>query len=81
MSYAPARSENGSLRDGMTDGTYKKLNPNRGGFVETTTQESRAMLNPDTFGYQESPFQPMPDGTVRTAVGDVYYRSQTNHQG
>lgn len=81
MSHAPERSRNGSLKNGMTDGSYKKLNPDRGGFVETTTQDARANLNPTTYGYQEDMYKVEPDGTVRHASGTVYYRNQLRPQG
>lgn len=81
MSHAPERSRNGSLKNGMTDGSYKKLAPDRGGFVETTTQEAREALNPMTYGYQELPFKEQPDGTVRESTGNVFYHNELRHQG
>lgn len=81
MSYATPRSWNGSLADGMTEGTYKSKNPNRGGFLETTTEEARAMLNSDTVGYQETMLKQMPDGTTRYSTGTVKYSNRTPHQG
>lgn len=81
MSYAPNRSRNGSLADGMTDGTYKKLVRNRGGYVEDTTREAREMLNPDTVAYQETGYKQQPDGTDRYTTGDINYPSQSRHQG
>lgn len=80
MSYAPRRSMNGALADGMTDGTYKKLTRDRGGFVESTTQEAREMLNRDTIAYQESGFKQQPDGTTRYSTGDITYLSPLDHQ-
>jgi hypothetical protein len=81
MAYAPQRSMNGSLNDGMTDGTYKKLNRDRGGFVETTTQDARADLYPTNFGYIESGYKEQPDGTHRMGSGDTHYHSPIRHQG
>lgn len=81
MSYAPERSRNGALTDGMTDGTYKKLVRDRGGFVETTTEESRFTLNHDTIAYQQTSPRFQPDGTTRYSTGDVEYPSQSRHQG
>lgn len=75
MAHAPERTRNGSLADGMTDGTYKKRVRDRGGFVETTALEAREMLNLDTFGPPETGNKQMPDGTDRYATGDIQYRS------
>lgn len=81
MAYAQQRSMNGSLADGMTDGTYKKLNLGRGGFVETTTEETRADLSPINFGHIETGYKEQPDGTHRTATGNAHYRPPLRHEG
>lgn len=81
MAYAPERSRNGSLKNGMTDGTYKKINPDRGGFVERTTELARQALNADTYAYQEYPAKEQPDGTFRRSSGNYYYDNQLRHQG
>lgn len=81
MAYAPERSRNGNLADGMTDGSYKKLNPDRGGFVESTTQDARAILNPTTYAYQETPYKEQPDGTTRFSSGTVVYPNQLRPKG
>lgn len=81
MSYATQRSRNGSLADGATDSSYKKRNPNRGGFVETTTEEARQGLNEHLYGIAEDWEMPLPDGTTRHSTGDVKYHSAMKHQG
>lgn len=82
MSYAPNRSRNGSLTDGMTDGgPYKKLIRDRGGMVEDTTTEARDMLSRDTISYQETSLKQQPDGTTRYSTGDITYHSPISSRG
>jgi hypothetical protein len=71
---------NGELAEGMSDGGYKKLNRDRGGFVERTSQEARSELDP-AHAYVESPIPTLPDGTTRFARGSVDYNSPMRHQG
>lgn len=56
MAYAPHRSMNADLSEGMTDGKYKKVVTDRGGFVEPTTYEDRKDLFPFLYGgiYEET---------------------------
>lgn len=76
MAYAPQRSMNGELAEGMTEGTYKRHNPNRGGFVEHTTAEVRRDLSPINYSINETPYKVPPDGTIRHARGTIYYETQ-----
>lgn len=65
MAYAPHRSMNADLNEGMTDGKYKKVVQDRGGFVEPTTYEDRKDLSTTWYGgiYEESN-KIRPDGKV-----------------
>lgn len=62
MAYAPARSCNNELDQGMTDGTYKQVARDRGGVVEATTYATRRDLNDWYFGIHEAPRKETPDG-------------------
>jgi hypothetical protein len=67
MSYAPNRQLAGELNEGLTDGTYKKVNTDRGGRVESTTYAVRRDLADLWYGVHETPVKERPDGvTVRT---------------
>ncbi len=50
MSYAPHRSMNGDLNEGATDGKYKKVITDRGGFPEPLTYADRKDLDPAHYG-------------------------------
>lgn len=64
MAYPLSRSMTGDLREGMTDGTYKKVNSReRGGDVERTTQSSREDLPDVYYGFHEAQFKEFPDGS------------------
>jgi hypothetical protein len=67
MSYAPNRPLAGELNEGLTDGTYKKINTDRGAAVDPTTYGMRQDLNDVWFGIHETPVKRRPDGpAVRT---------------
>lgn len=66
MGLPPQRSMNRDLVEGMTDGSRKKLAPNRGGFPEPTTPLSRRELNDRNFDMETAPAVVLPDGTTRT---------------
>jgi hypothetical protein len=68
MAYPPSRSCNAELAAGMTDGSFKKVVKDRGGFVEGTTWEHRRQLSVSTYGIVEAPVKTCPDGIadVRT---------------
>ncbi|MGW3153670.1 hypothetical protein [Streptomyces sp. NPDC001089] len=67
MSYAPRRPLGGELAEGLTDGTYKKINTDRGGDVDPTTYGVRQDLNDVWYGLHETPVKRRPDGiAVRT---------------
>lgn len=62
MAYPRARSCNSEMERGMIDGTYKQINPNRGGaLVENNTASARRHLGPRLYGITEAPFQVLPD--------------------
>ncbi|MFE9412384.1 hypothetical protein ACFYN0_26850 [Streptomyces sp. NPDC006704] len=51
MAYVPRAPLTGELDSGLSDGSIRKANPNRGGAVESLTQESReAVLDPRSYG-------------------------------
>lgn len=67
MAYAPTRSTRGELNEGMTDGKYKKVIQNRGGFPEPSTWRERVDLEPAYYGIHEDDTKVRPDlVTVRT---------------
>lgn len=67
MAYAPMRSMNAELDSGATDGTYKKVVRDRGGFVDAMTQDSRRDLHDIYFGIHEKDVKRAPTrGDVRT---------------
>lgn len=74
MVYAPTRSVNAELNEGATDGKYKKVITDRGGFPETTTYRERAELDDIWFGIHEKPVKVRPDGKVVVTPDFVYTR-------
>lgn len=64
MAYAHVRSMNRDLEEGMTDGKYKKITPNRGGVVEAELR-ARSLRDLDDiwFGYHETSAKALPDST------------------
>jgi hypothetical protein len=61
---------NADLREGMTDGSYKKVVRNRGGVVEHGFVDSRRDLADVWFGIHEDVSKHLPDG--RNAVTPNY---------
>jgi len=55
MTYGPIRSANAELHEGMTDGKYKKVVRDRGGFVEKATSAARSDLDDRWYGIHEVP--------------------------
>lgn len=64
MTYGPTRSMNADLHIGATEGSFKKVIRNRGGFVEATTTAARQPLNDTWYGIHETPTQMSGDGVV-----------------
>lgn len=64
MAYPPTRSMNTDLHAGMTDGKYKKVGQNRGGFREDTTYADRRDLSDVWYGIHEAATVELPDGRV-----------------
>lgn len=62
MTYGPVRSANAELHEGMTDGKYKKVVTDRGGFPEGTTYAERSELHDQWYGIHEIPVKHSPDG-------------------
>ena len=60
MSYPKTRSLNAELDQGSIDGTYKQVNPDRGGVVETATAEARRDLSPRLYGITEATEKELP---------------------
>jgi hypothetical protein len=60
--YASPRSCNRDLHAGMTDGTYKKAAPNRGGEVEPTFANARRQMSGAWHGFNEVPMKVLGDG-------------------
>lgn len=66
MAKNETRVQNVELEQGMTDGTYKSLSPDRGGAVEPATRQARANLDPGWYGMAELPLpaRHLPDGSA-----------------
>jgi hypothetical protein len=64
MAFAPDRSMNAELSEGMTDGKYKKVIRDRGAFVEASTQLNRTDLSDAYYGIHEERTKTLPDGLV-----------------
>lgn len=71
MSYAASRPLAGELVEGMTDGTYKKINTDRGGVVDPATYAVRQDLNDLWYGVHETPVKRRPDGIAARTPGYV----------
>jgi len=65
MAYPQLRSMNASLEAGITDGTWKKAAPNRGGVVEETTMEYRRRMSGVWHGFHESQDKVLPTRGVK----------------
>lgn len=59
--YAQARSALDELNQGMIDGTYKQVAPNRGGVIDPETWAARKDLVDIFYGIHESPVKELPD--------------------
>lgn len=65
MVYPVSRSMNGDLAEGMSDGKYKKICPNRGGITESDLAAAeRWDLDDVWYGIHEAPVKRLPDTTV-----------------
>ena len=62
MAYPASRSCVNELNQGMTDGTYKQVNRDRGGVIEPTTLAARDELNDVYYGIHEIAVKDTPDG-------------------
>jgi len=61
-----ARSMNGDLAEGMSDGKYKKVVRDRGGVIDGATYVNRAALDDLYYGIHESRTKVLPDGTTHS---------------
>ncbi|MFD4858479.1 hypothetical protein [Streptomyces atratus] len=64
MALPPQRPMNRELSEGMTEGSYKRRAPNRGGFVEETTNIARENLSTINFNITEHPWPNRPDESL-----------------
>jgi hypothetical protein len=64
MAYPRARSMNGDLHEGMTDGGWKKIAMNRGGDIDPLTYEARKALSDIWYGFHEVNPKMLPDGRM-----------------
>lgn len=64
MAYPAARSLNGDLFEGMTDGKYKKIRMNRGGPAGDDTYRDRSDLNDWWYGIHEAREKVLPDARI-----------------
>ena len=71
MAYAPTRSLNGGMAEGMSDGKYKKVRPNAGNVAPyDATYENRRALDDTWYGVHESPVKVLGDGSVHVKDPD-----------
>lgn len=75
--YPQTRSVNAELSEGMTDGAFKKVIRDRGGFP-TDQMAERHFLHDVWYGIHEAPVKTRPDGlqvrtknTVHTGPADL----------
>lgn len=61
MAYPPRRSCNDGLKEGMTDGSWKKFDMNRGGTVEPITAHLRTHMDGTWHGFCEDSHFMLPD--------------------
>lgn len=66
MAYAPHRSMTADLNEGATDGKYKKVIRDRGGFVDPATTKARLDLDSHYYGIHEEQVKVRPDGKIVT---------------
>jgi hypothetical protein len=59
-------SMTGSLAEGATDGTYKKVVRDRGGVVEPGTYAARSQMDDMYYGFHEAQDKILGDGTMHT---------------
>lgn len=71
MATAQPRSANAELAEGMTDGKYKKVITDRGGFVEPTTYLERKNLHDTWYGIHEAYDKVLPDARPRHTPNTV----------
>ena len=65
MVYPASRSMNHDLEEGMSDGKYKKIAPNRGGITEKElAYAEREDLYDMHYGVHETPAKRLPDTTL-----------------
>lgn len=66
MAVNQSRSLNAGLDEGSTDGKYRKVRPDTGGIVESTTEANRRALHPSwNYGtFAEAPLMKRPDGVT-----------------
>ena len=62
MTYGNTRSVNADLHEGITDGTFKKVIRDRGGFPENLTHAVRQDLDDTWYGIHELPHKYGGDG-------------------
>jgi hypothetical protein len=69
MAYAPNRSANLELNKGATEGSYRTIAPNRGGFVESLNGLAKTELAPEHYGpvSVEEKVKRAPDGLLHTS--------------
>lgn len=61
MAYAQPRSAVDELNQGMINGTFRQVSPNRGGVIEPSTYAQRKYLDDMFYGIHEAPIKELPD--------------------
>lgn len=66
MTVNTSRSQNAELFEGMTDGTYKKLITDRGGFIDPLNPREKSLIAPQVYGLVGEVKQKiLPDGRTK----------------
>lgn len=76
MATPAPRSANAALQTGMVEGTYKRIDRDRGGLVENATWSARRDLAPAFYGLHEAATKETPDGRLTTSLDTVSVPTQ-----
>ena len=78
MAFPQSRSMNGDLNEGATDGKYKKVIRDRGGYIDPGTTLNRLELDDHFYGIHEDRSKVRPDGKIVSTPNYVRTTPVTN---